>query len=129
MRVGSQLLPNCVNLARLTKFFEPQFSHLKRRVNNHICFPIWLQGRIQKMEVQSMCLVSQSCLTFCDPMNGKPLGSSVHGNSPSKNTGVGCHALLQGIFPTQGLNLGLPFCRCILYCLSNRGYTNDFICL
>ena len=31
-------------------------------------------------------------------------GSSVHGISPGKNTGVGCHALLQGIFPTQGLN-------------------------
>ena len=29
-------------------------------------------------------------------------------NSPSKNTGVGCHFLLQGIFPTQGLNPGLP---------------------
>ena len=34
-------------------------------------------------------------------------GSSVHGDSPGKNTGVGCHALLQGIFPTQGLNLHL----------------------
>ena len=32
-------------------------------------------------------------------------GSSVHGDSPGKNTGMGCHALLQGIFPTQGLNL------------------------
>ena len=31
-------------------------------------------------------------------------GSSVHGDSPSKNTGVGCYALLQGIFPTQGLS-------------------------
>ena len=31
-------------------------------------------------------------------------GSSVHGDSPGKNTGMGCHALLQGIFPTQGLN-------------------------
>ena len=31
-------------------------------------------------------------------------GSSVHGDSPGKNTGVGCHVLLQGIFPTQGLN-------------------------
>jgi len=31
-------------------------------------------------------------------------GSSVHGDSPGKNNGVGCHALLQGIFPTQGLN-------------------------
>ena len=36
-------------------------------------------------------------------------------NSPGKNTGVGCHSLLQGIFPTQGLNLGLPCCRQILY--------------
>ena len=33
-----------------------------------------------------------------------PPGSSVHGDSPGKNTGVGCHVLLQGIFPTQGLN-------------------------
>ena len=35
-------------------------------------------------------------------------GSSVHGDSPGKNTGVGCHFLLQGIFPTQGSNPGLP---------------------
>ena len=34
-------------------------------------------------------------------------GSSVHGDSPGKNIGVGCHALLQGLFPTQGLNPGL----------------------
>ena len=38
----------------------------------------------------------QSCLTLCDPMDCSP---------PGKNTGVGCHALLQGIFPTQGSNL------------------------
>ena len=36
-----------------------------------------------------------------------------------KNTGVGCHSLLQGIFLTQGLNLGLLLCRQILYCLSH----------
>ena len=35
-------------------------------------------------------------------------------NSPDKNTGVGCHFLLQGIFPTQGLNPGLPHCRQLL---------------
>jgi len=40
-------------------------------------------------------------------MDCSPPGSSVHGDSPGKNTGVGCHALLQGIFPTQGLNPGL----------------------
>ena len=48
-------------------------------------------------------------------------GFSVHGDSPSKNTGVGCHALLQGIFLTQGLNPGLPHCRWILYHLSHQG--------
>ena len=34
---------------------------------------------------------------------------------------MGCHSLLQGIFPTQGLNLGLPHCRWILYHLSHQG--------
>ena len=61
-----------------------------------------------------------SCLTFCDPMDCSPPGSSVHGNSPGKKTAVGCHALLQGIFLTQGLNPGLPHCRQILYGLSHH---------
>ena len=46
----------------------------------------------------------QSCLTIHDAMDCSRPGSSVHGDSPGKNTGVGCHALLQGIFPTQGSN-------------------------
>ena len=59
-------------------------------------------------------------------------GSSVHGDSPGKNTGVGCHALLQGIFPIQGLNPGLPHCRWILYHLSHQEspiYINIYICI
>ena len=51
----------------------------------------------------------QSCPILRDPMDCSPPGSSVHGDSPGKNTGVGCLALLQGIFPTQGLNWCL-FC-------------------
>ena len=43
-----------------------------------------------------------------------PSGSSVRGDSPGKNTGVGCHALLQGLFPTQVSNPGLPHCRQIV---------------
>ena len=39
---------------------------------------------------------------------------------PGKNTGMGCHFLLQGIFLTQGLNLGLLHCRQTLYCLSHQ---------
>ena len=55
-----------------------------------------------------MCVNSlQSCPTLCDPMDCSPPGSSVSEDSPGKNTGVGCHALLQGIFPAQGLNLSL----------------------
>ena len=40
---------------------------------------------------------------------------------PGNSTGVGCHFLLQGIFPTQGLNAGLPHCRQMLYSLSHQG--------
>ena len=42
-------------------------------------------------------------------------------NSPGQNTGVGSCSFLQGIFPTQGLNPGLPHCRQILYQLSHQG--------
>ena len=41
-------------------------------------------------------------------------------DSPGKNTGVGSHSFLQGIFLTQGLNLGLLHCRQILYHLSHQ---------
>ena len=42
-------------------------------------------------------------------------------DSPDKDTGVGCHSLLQGIFPTQGSNPGHPHCRRILYQLCHQG--------
>ena len=42
-------------------------------------------------------------------------------NSPGQKSGVGSYSLLQGIFPTQGSNPGLPHCRQILYCLSHQG--------
>ena len=44
--------------------------------------------------------VTQSCLTLCDPRDCHPRGSSVHGDSPGMNTGVGCHILLQGPNPS-----------------------------
>ena len=40
---------------------------------------------------------------------------------PGMSTGVGCHFLLQGIFPNQGSNTGLPHCRQMLYHLSYQG--------
>ena len=68
-----------------------------------------------------VCLVTQSCPNLCKPMDCSLPGSCVHRGSPGKNTGVGCHALLQGILSTWGLNPGLPDCRQILYCLSHQG--------
>ena len=67
-----------------------------------------------------LCLVAQSYLTLCGPMDSNPPGSSAHGDSPGKNTGVGCHFLFQGIFSTQGSNPGLLYCRKILYHLSHQ---------
>ena len=67
------------------------------------------------------CLDAQSCPTLCNPVNYSPPGSSVHGDSPGKATRAGCHALLQGIFPTQGFNPGLLHYRQILYHLSHQG--------
>ena len=68
-----------------------------------------------------LCFVTQLCLTLCNPMDCSPPDSSVHGDSPGKNTGVGCPALLQSIFPTQRLNPSLPHCRWILYHLRHQG--------
>ena len=64
---------------------------------------------------------AQLCLTLCNPMDCSPPSSSVRGDSPGKNTGVGCHALFQGLFLTQGSNPGLLHCKRILYHISHQG--------
>ena len=83
------------------------------------------EGQYQRMfklpHCAVLCVVPQSCPTLCDLMDYSPPGTSVHGDSPGKNTGVGCHSLLQWIFPTQGSNPVLWHCRQILYCLIHQG--------
>ena len=86
----------------------------------------WIHLQSPPWEDSLICWVCtksfQSCLTLCNPMDYSPLGSSVHGDSPGKKEcWVGCHALLQGIFPTQGLNPGFPHCRQILYHRNHQG--------
>ena len=54
------------------------------------------------------------------PHRWQPTRLSCPWDSPGKNTGVGCHLLLQGIFPTQGSNPGLSHCRQTLYRLSHQ---------
>ena len=69
----------------------------------HSSQAFWRKGT--RMRAKSL----QLCLTRCDPLDRSPPGSSVPEDSPGKNTGVGCHSLLQGIFLTQGLNLSLLY--------------------
>ena len=74
--------------------------------------------------VHILCVQAKSlqlCLTLCNLMDSSLPGSSVHGDSPGKSTGVGYLALLQGIFPTQELIPGLLHHRHILYPLSHQG--------
>ena len=83
-------------------------------------------GRQWKTEepgmLQCVCmLVVQSCLTLCNPMNCSLLRLLRPWESASKSTGVSCQFLLQGIFPTEGSNLGRPHCMQILYHLSYQG--------
>ena len=65
-----------------------------------------------------LCCLSRSVMS-----DSATPGASVHGNSPGKNIGVRCHALLQGIFPTQGLNSGLLHHKRIPYHLNHRVFT------
>ena len=72
--------------------------------------------------VSQSVLVAQSFLTLCDPMDRvkPPTRLLCPWDSPSKNAGVGCHFLLQGIFLTHGSNQGLLHCVKILYHLSHQ---------
>ena len=68
-----------------------------------------------KVGAKLLVLVAQLCPTLCNTMGCKPTSFLCPWDFPGKNTGVGCHSLLQGIFPTQWLNQGLLLCRQILY--------------
>ena len=103
---------------------ESQEVHFKWSVSISLFKRIKRKERLLHIR-QDLCvclffvLVAQWCPTLYDPTDCSPPGSSVHGISPGKNTGVGCHSLLQGIFPTQGSNLDLPHCRQTFHCLSH----------
>ena len=80
-------------------------------------------------------LVTQSCVLSCSVVSSSlrphrdcsPLGSSVHGISQARKTGMHLHSLLQGIFPTQGLNQGLLHCaHPLLLCLVPE--SGSFVC-
>ena len=81
-----------------------------------------INDSIRSNESESM---SHSVLSDSLPPHGlQPPSLLCPWNSPVKNTGVGSHSLLQGIFMTQKFNLGLGHCKCILYHLSHQASPN-----
>ena len=82
----------------LWKLSRPQSTELATSTKN---FKRWYKsyssGHRPVLLHTVLCLVAQSCLILCDPMDCSPPGSSDHGDSPGRNTGVGCHARLQDL--------------------------------
>ena len=69
---------------------------------------MFFKCNVIKLKCKRKCEVAQSRPTLRDPMECSPPGFSVRGDSPGQKTGVGCHALLQRIFLTQGSNPHSP---------------------
>ena len=84
---------------------------------------VWNHFLIKKLTFEFFLLlfwwVSESRSVMSDSL--RPHGLYSPWNSPGQNTGVGSLSLLQGIFPTQGLNPGFPHCKQILYQLIHKG--------
>ena len=109
-----------------TFHFQNFFYHCKQTLyllNNYCSFsPSPNPGNLYPTCCLYVCAQLLSCVRlFATPWTVACQAPLVHGSSLSKNTGVGCHFPLQGIFPIQGSNLGLLNCRQILYQLSFEG--------
>ena len=70
----------------------------------HFCQKFLGDFQKELFNFSSCCLVTKSCPTLWDPMDCSPTRLFCPWDFPGKDTRVGCHLLLQGIFPTQGLN-------------------------
>ena len=119
---GRALKNWCFQTVVLEKMLESPLENKETKPVNLKVNQPWIF--IQRTEAgwrSAVCLVTQSWLSLCNPMNYSLPGSSIHGDSPGRNTGVGCHARLPGIFSTQGSNPGLPQCKWILYHMSHKG--------
>ena len=94
-------------------------------------FLTWMEFTLKSISSYNFVCMSflfscSVCLTFCNPVDCSPPGYSVW-DFPGKNTGVGCHFLLPGIFLTQGSNLRLLHWQVSYLPLSHQG--SPFVCI
>ena len=92
LSINSKEMKTHIHLKNLCMGIHSSIIHNRQMQKQHKC-----SSTDEGINVYS---VTQLCPTLCNPMVCSPPDSSVHGDSPGKNTSVGCHALLQGIFPT-----------------------------
>ena len=120
---NSQLLGG-YNLRRLQDNDEQKWTFINilfRVILNNVFdfFVLLLEFQWLLVTLLVLPVKSESCSIVSDSL--QPQGLYNLWNSLGQNTGVGSLSLLHGIFPTQGLNPGLPQCRWILYQLSHKG--------
>ena len=97
--------PDCSITKPNTAIKVKRPNHKKCAFDKHSV--IYIRRNLLLLLLKKDCVLAQLCPTLCDPMDCSPPGSSVHEDFPDKNTGGGCHFLLQGFFSTQGLKLYL----------------------
>ena len=104
---------------------SPSFSSITSTTSTVLLF-IFLSKSLEVLGLQKsfkdrpVCLVTQLCLTLCDPIDCSPPGSSVHGIVQARVLEWVASHFSRGIFQTQGLNWGLLHCKWILYRLSHQ---------
>ena len=89
----------------------PVYTHTAHTYNTYLHTHIYTINTHANLRVYVCAESLRSYPTLCNPMDCSPPGSSVHGDSPGKNIGVDCHALLQGSSPTQESIPHLLHCR------------------
>ena len=104
--------------ARLLEFSLAGRGNSSRKWGVDLVFSLQVH---YSMHMNSSLFVALCVLSLSVVSDSLRPGSSVHGDSPGKNTGVGYYALLQSIFPTQGSDPGLLHCRQILHQPSYQG--------
>ena len=117
----------------INQFVNQNFNSPQKQNFNNIILEVLIQNfrPRRKLKDVSSCVRNSIFIFFhinhlsrvqlLQPHRLQPARLLYPWDFPGKNTGVGCHFLLQGIFPIQGSNLGLPHCRQILYQLSHQG--------
>ena len=120
-----QYLSQSKAIAKFQKLSNLFLTHLFLENQLSICFGSNKEKSRKDLKIQSV-VISNLCVSYSVVSDSlEPHGLLLarllcSREFPGKNTGVGCYFLLQGIFQTQELNPGLPYCRQTLYCLSHQ---------